>query len=211
MVEVHGGPLFWSVITFLLLLFILSKVAWGPIISALETREKQIREALDSAANAKADAEKATADYESIKQEAQVEAQKLLSDAKIAKENMIKLEQAHQQQQKVIEQQRIDFEAIVQANKKIVEENKRLEKEYSALDKKFNKINASGKKRDLGALAVKKPRPIEKIINKGSDHATRCVRVAMGDPLTEEEKNAVKKSQINPICPDLVNPSYVPY
>tara|TARA_B100002052_G_scaffold298982_1_gene334554 strand:- start:1148 stop:1633 length:486 start_codon:yes stop_codon:yes gene_type:complete len=89
MVEVHGGPLFWSVITFLLLLFILSKVAWGPIISALETREKQIREALDSAANAKADAEKATADYESIKQEAQVEAQKLLSDAKIAKENMI--------------------------------------------------------------------------------------------------------------------------
>ena len=59
MVEVHGGPLFWSVITFLLLLFILSKVAWGPIISALETREKQIREALDSAANAKADAEKA--------------------------------------------------------------------------------------------------------------------------------------------------------
>jgi hypothetical protein len=33
----------------------------------------------------------------------------------------------------------------------------------------------------------------------------------MGDPLTEEEKNAVKKSQINPICPDLVNPSYVPY
>ena len=74
-----------------------------------------------------------------------------------------------------------------------------------------NKINASGKKRDLGALAVKKPKPIEKIINKGSDHATRCVRVAMGDPLTEEEKNAVKKSQINPICPDLVNPSYVPY
>ena len=135
----------------------------------------------------------------------------LQKDLAIAKENMFKLEQAHQQQKKVIEQQRIDFEAIVQANKKIVEENKRLEKEYGALDKKFNKINASGKKRDLGALAVKKPRPIEKIINKGSDHATRCVRVAMGDPLTEEEKNAVKKSQINPICPDLVNPSYVPY
>ena len=42
-------------------------------------------------------------------------------------------------------------------------------------------------------------------------HATRCVRVAMGEPLTEKEKNATKKSQINPICPDLVNPSYVPY
>ena len=76
-------------ILFLLLLFVLKKVAWGPIISALETREKQIKEALDSAANAKADAEKATADYESIKQEAQVEAQKLLSEAKTAKESMI--------------------------------------------------------------------------------------------------------------------------
>ena len=135
----------------------------------------------------------------------------LQKDLAVAKENMIKLESAVNQQQQVIEQQRIDFEAIVEANKKIVEHNKKLEKEYGALDKKFNKINASGKKRDLGALAVKKPRPIEKIINKGSDHATRCVRVAMGDPLTEEEKNAVKKSQINPICPDLVNPSYVPY
>ena len=43
MVEVHGGLLFWSVITFLLLLVVLKKVAWGPIISALESREKEIK------------------------------------------------------------------------------------------------------------------------------------------------------------------------
>jgi hypothetical protein len=135
----------------------------------------------------------------------------LQKDLAVAKENMIKLESAVNQQKQVIEQQRIDFEAIVQANKKIVEHNKKLEKEYSSLDKKFNKINASGKKRDLGALATKKSRAIERIINTGSNHATRCVRVAMGEPLTEKEKNATKKSQINPICPDLINPSYVPY
>ena len=85
----------------------------------------------------------------------------LQKDLAVAKENMIKLEGAVSEQKRVIEQQRIDFEAIVEANKKIVEHNKKLEKEYGALDKKFNKINASGKKRDLGALAVKKPRPIE--------------------------------------------------
>ena len=68
MVEVHGGPLLWSVITFLLLLLVLSKVAWGPIISALESREKEIRDALDSAAIAKEDAEKATSEYEKIKE-----------------------------------------------------------------------------------------------------------------------------------------------
>ena len=135
----------------------------------------------------------------------------LQKDLAVAKENMIKMEQAHEAQQKVIAQQRLDFETIVETNRKINETNKTLQEELASLDNKFNKINASGKKRDLGALAIKKPRPIEKIINKGSDHATRCVRVAMGDPLTEKEKNATKKSQINPICPDLVNPSYVNY
>ena len=91
---------------------------------------------------------------------------KLRADNAVLKANNVLLEQSVESQKQVIEQQKIDFEAIVQANKKIVEHNKKLEKEYGALDKKFNKINASGKKRDLGALAIKKPRPIEKIINK---------------------------------------------
>ena len=89
MVEVHGGPLLWSVVTFLLLLFVLSKVAWGPIISALEIREKGIRDALNSAELAKEDAEKATSDYEKIKQEAHAEAQTILSEAKTLKEKMV--------------------------------------------------------------------------------------------------------------------------
>ena len=135
----------------------------------------------------------------------------LQKDLAVAKENMIKMEQAISDQKKVIEQQKIDFEAIVRANKELVKQQNKLAAENKTLDKKFNKINASGKKRDLGNLAIKKPKPIERIINKGSSHATRCVRVAMGEPLTEKEKSATKKSQINPICPDLVNPSYVPY
>ena len=89
MVEVHGGTLFWSVITFLLLLIVLRKVAWGPIISSLELREKEIKDALNAAAAAKANAEQATSDYEKIKREAQGEAQKILSEAKLVKEKMV--------------------------------------------------------------------------------------------------------------------------
>ena len=89
MVQVQGGTLFWSVVAFLLLFIVLKKVAWGPIISALETREKEIREALNSAATAKEDAEKATADYEKIKQEAHEQAQAILAEAKAVKEKMI--------------------------------------------------------------------------------------------------------------------------
>ena len=58
MVEVHGGLLFWSVITFLLLLVVLKKVAWGPIISALESREDEIKSALNAAEKAREEAEK---------------------------------------------------------------------------------------------------------------------------------------------------------
>ena len=52
MVEVHGGTLFWSVVTFLLLLVVLKNVAWGPIIEALEKRESEIKDALSSAEKA---------------------------------------------------------------------------------------------------------------------------------------------------------------
>ena len=89
MVQVHGGTLFWSVVAFLLLFIVLKNVAWGPIISSLESREKEISGALNAAAVAKADAEKATSDYEKIKQEAQAEAQKILSEAKSVKEKMV--------------------------------------------------------------------------------------------------------------------------
>ena len=58
MVEVHGGLLFWSVITFLLLLVVLKKVAWGPILSALESREEEIKNALSAAEKAKEEAER---------------------------------------------------------------------------------------------------------------------------------------------------------
>jgi len=89
MVQIHGGTLFWSVIAFLLLFVVLKQVAWGPVISALESREKEIKDALGAAAIAKENAEKATSDYEKIKQEAHAEAQVILSEAKSVKEKMI--------------------------------------------------------------------------------------------------------------------------
>ena len=95
--------------------------------------------------------------------------------------------------------------------KEIEKQNKILKAEYAALDQKFNKINGKGEIRDMGKLATEKAKLIEKIINKGSANAKRCVEIAMGSPLTEKEKNATKKSQINSECPSIANPNYVPY
>jgi len=89
--------------------------------------------------------------------------------------------------------------------------NKRLDASISNLRDRFAKINASGKKRDIGALAEDKPKLIQRVINKGTKNALRCMEISMGSPLRENEKNATKKSEINPECPELANPSYQPY
>ena len=136
---------------------------------------------------------------------------KLKADNAILKENAIKLENAISSQQAVIDQQKKDFENILQANKELNALKLTLEKELEVLDDKFNKTNASGKKRDIGDLAIAKSKVIEKIINRASDNAQRCVEIAMGAELTEKEINATKKSEINSECPSIANPNYIPY
>ena len=135
---------------------------------------------------------------------------KLRSDNAILKANQIKLEEAVASQQEVIEQQKADFETIMAANKKLQDTRDILQRELQNLDDKFNKTNASGKKRDIGDLAVNRPESVERVINRASDNALRCVEIAMGAELTEEEINAVTPSEINSECPSLANPNYVP-
>ena len=131
---------------------------------------------------------------------------KLQRDNTILKENAVKLESAVAEQKQLIENQKKDFEEILAANKKINELVNNLKKELDDLDKRFNKGD-----RDIGKLAIERTGAIERVINKGSDNATRCIEIASGSPLTEEEKNATKKSEINPECPSIANPAYIPY
>ena len=131
---------------------------------------------------------------------------KLQRDNVILKENAVKLESAISEQKQVIENQKKDFAEILEANKKINELVNNLKKDLDDLDKRFNKGD-----RDIGKLAIERTPAIERVINKGADNATRCIEIASGSPLTEQEKNATKKSEINPECPSIANPSYVPY
>jgi len=136
---------------------------------------------------------------------------KLKADNAVLKENQIKLEEAVNEQQQVIAQQKEDFDKILQTNKELNNLTQVLQQDLDRLDDKFNKTNASGKKRDIGDLANARPSSVEKIINRATGNAIRCVEIAMGSPLTEKEINATKKSEINSECPSIANPSYVPH
>jgi septum formation inhibitor MinC len=131
---------------------------------------------------------------------------KLRGDNAILKGNQVKMEQALETQTKFIEQQKKDYEAILKANQEVNKLVGNLKKDIDDLDKRFNKGT-----RDLGKTAMERPEAMERIVNKASDKALRCIEIAGGAKLTEAEKTATKKSEINSECPAIANPKYVPH
>ena len=131
---------------------------------------------------------------------------KLRSDNAILKANQMKLEEAVSSQKELIVKQQNDFKEILAANQKMNELVSNLKKDLDDLDNRFNKDG-----RDFGKIALEKTDAINRIINKGSDNASRCIEIASGAELTEKERNATKKSEINRECPGIANPNYVPY
>jgi len=131
---------------------------------------------------------------------------KLKADNATLKGNQVKMEQALEAQAKYIEQQKKDFEAIMKANQEVNKLVGNLKKDIDDLDKRYNKGT-----RDLGKTALERPDAMERIVNKASDRALRCVEIAGGAKLTEAEIKATKKSEINSECPAIANPNYRPY
>ncbi|MDO1502225.1 F0F1 ATP synthase subunit B [Winogradskyella maritima] len=110
------GLVFWTLITFLILLFILRKFAWKPILGAVSDREEGIKDALASAEKARQEMENLHADNERILQEARAERETMLKDARDMKNKMIAdaKEEAQTQASKMIEQ----AQAAIESEKK---------------------------------------------------------------------------------------------
>jgi len=75
------GSIFWTIITFIILLVVLKKMAWGPIIEGLRAREGKIREDLETARKRQEEAEKLQQRYAEMLKEAQVEAGRIQQEA----------------------------------------------------------------------------------------------------------------------------------
>ncbi len=75
------GLFFWQSVIFLITLYLLSKFAWGPIMSAMKEREDSITDALSAADKARIDIEKLQATNDILLAEARVERDRILGDA----------------------------------------------------------------------------------------------------------------------------------
>jgi F-type H+-transporting ATPase subunit b len=76
------GLLFWMLVSFSILLFILKKFAWRPILGSIKAREKSIEEALRSAEVAREEMAKITADNQKVLDEARKQSEIIIREAK---------------------------------------------------------------------------------------------------------------------------------
>ena len=88
LVQLDTGLFIWTILTFLILFFVLSKFAWRPLLEALESRENTIKSSLDDAEKAKQELESLNAETETIISEARSEAQSIRLEAKSAAEKV---------------------------------------------------------------------------------------------------------------------------
>jgi len=105
------GLLFWMLISFALLLIILKKFAWKPILNSLREREEFISDALSTAEKARAEMEKLKADNEAIIREARIEKEKILKEARDIKDQIVDKakQEASREADKIIEMARLNI------------------------------------------------------------------------------------------------------
>lgn len=130
LVQVDPGLYIWTIIIFLLLLFLLMKFAWKPLLAMLEKREDNIRHAL-------LDAEKAREELANVKEDTE----KLLSQARNESQAIVTAgkKNAERMKDEIIEKAQSKSDALLDEMKKQIQ----IEKERAIADVKAEVVNLS--------------------------------------------------------------------
>lgn len=131
----------------------------------------------------------------------------LKADLAISQSNNEKLQDGIREQKDLLKQMVEDIATIQQTNRDLHNLVERHRGEVEVLSKKFSQ-DARGNPRDFGQFAKEKPELVERLVNRGTKNAMRCLEIASGAPRTEAEINARNASEINKECPAIANPNY---
>ncbi len=159
LLDVNPGLIIWTILTFLILLIILKKVAWKPILTALDNREKGIEDSLNRAEQAKKDAQKILEENQATLSKAEEESKKIIDQSRVYADNLKEqmLKESKDQQQKIIEDASAEIERkknaafeelknqiaeiSVNAAEKIMKENIDAAKNTQIVNKYLSEIN----------------------------------------------------------------------
>jgi F-type H+-transporting ATPase subunit b len=106
MLELNPGLAIWTAITFFILLFVLKKIAWKPLLNALQSREERISSSLELAEKAKEDAEQLLEENKRNLQRAEEQAQQAIREGRATAERLKNeiVEKANASSRRMIEQ-----------------------------------------------------------------------------------------------------------
>ena len=88
LVQVDPGLFIWTIVTFLVLLTLLAKFAWGPLLQSLDARQETIRKSLADAEKARQELERLNRESEAIIRQARVEAEAVVSASRADAERL---------------------------------------------------------------------------------------------------------------------------
>lgn len=110
--DINTGLSFWTLVVFGILVFLLGKFAWGPILSAVQARESGIQTAIDEANAANEQAVKLLAEHKAQLADARRQANELIAEGKAAGESVRKEieEKARTEAQHMVDRARTEIE-----------------------------------------------------------------------------------------------------
>jgi len=122
------GLMVWTLVIFVILMFVLSRYAFGPITAAVEARERALEEAIEGAKRDRDAAAKLLQEHQAAIDTARAEAQKIIADGRAVGEKMRTdmIEQTRKEQQDMLERARREIEnekdkAIIQLRREAVD------------------------------------------------------------------------------------------
>jgi len=112
MLDPNPGLILWTIVTFVLLLLVLRRFAWKPLLKALHDRESSVRSTLERADAARAEAERTLEENKRQLAKAEEESQNILREGRALGEKLKQemTEQASQQSRRLVEQARQEIE-----------------------------------------------------------------------------------------------------
>jgi F-type H+-transporting ATPase subunit b len=152
LLSVEPGLMIWTVIIFILLLFILKKMAWKPLLSSLSNREQMIKESVEKAENLRNEAEKLLEENKKLLEQAEAESRKRIAEGKEYGEKLKNdiIGKANEDTRKMIDQAKNEIERkklsalnelkdeiaslAIQSAEKIIEENLDASKQKKIID-----------------------------------------------------------------------------
>jgi len=158
MFEINPGLIIWTLISFFILLFVLGKFAWKPILKMLEEREGKIRGALEEADRARAEAAEMLKQNEKNIARAEEEYQKMIREGKALAEKLkeeivtkakqqaqLELKQASEEIQRNVDAAKLQLRSevadlAIKAAEKILEETLDEKKQKKIIDSAINQL-----------------------------------------------------------------------